>query len=127
MVKDTTVSHIVEHTCNLTDSDFNHNSCFSYMTVMNLLGNRTIEIDEFVDMMKDKVLLVNGENDDLILQETFSVFDVDKTGMVTCENLHQVFNSFGIKCSEDEIKQMIEGADLKKDGHVDFEGNISIR
>lgn len=84
-------------------------------------GNRTIEIDEFVDMMKDKVLLVNGENDDLILQETFSVFDVDKTGMVTCENLHQVFNSFGIKCSEDEIKQMIEGADLKKDGHVDFE------
>jgi Ca2+-binding EF-hand superfamily protein len=52
------------------------------------------------------------------------VFDIDKTGMVTCENLHQVFASLGIKCSEDEIKQMIEGADLKKDGGVDFEGAI---
>ena len=83
-------------------------------------GNGTIEIDEFVDMMKDKVLN-NGDNEDLIVQETFNVFDIDKTGMVTCENLHQVFASLGIKCSEDEIKQMIEGADLKKDGGVDLE------
>lgn len=124
IIKDTTLSDVDYY--KFTDSDFYHNYCLSYMTIYYNLGNGTIEIDEFVDMMKDKVL-ANGENEDLIVQETFNVFDIDKTGMVTCDNLHQVFASFGIKCSEDEIKQMIEGADLKKDGGVDFEGNISIR
>jgi hypothetical protein len=40
------------------------------MTIYYILGNGTIEIDEFVDMMKDKVLN-NGDNEDLIVQETF--------------------------------------------------------
>lgn len=124
IIKDTTLFDVDYH--KFTDSDCYHNSCLSYMTIYYILGNGTIEIDEFVDMMKDKVLN-NGDNEDLIVQETFNVFDIDKTGMVTCENLHQVFASLGIKCSEDEIKQMIEGADLKKDGGVDLEGNISIR
>ncbi|CAC5385571.1 CALM [Mytilus coruscus] len=83
-------------------------------------GNGTIEIDEFVEMMKDKVL-TNGENEDDVVLETFNVFDVDGTGLITCDNLQKVFSGLGIKCSDDEIKLMIDGADLKKDGVIDFE------
>ncbi|XP_076095377.1 neo-calmodulin-like [Mytilus galloprovincialis] len=83
-------------------------------------GNGTIEIDEFVEMMKDKVL-TNGENEDDVVLETFNVFDVDSTGLITCDNLQKVFSGLGIKCSDDEIKLMIDGADLKKDGVIDFE------
>lgn len=89
------------------------------------LGNGTIEIDEFVEMMKDKVL-TNGENEDDVVLETFNVFDVDSTGLITCDNLQKVFSGLGIKCSDDEIKLMVDGADLKKDGVIDFEGMNTI-
>ena len=52
IIKDITLSDVDYH--KFTDFDFYHNSCLSYMTIYYILGNGTIEIDEFVDMMKDK-------------------------------------------------------------------------
>lgn len=72
-------------------------------------------------MMKDKVL-AKDENEDYVIRETFEVFDVDNTGHITSGNLQKVFSSLGVQCSEEEIIQMIAGADLNKDGMIDFEG-----
>jgi len=80
-------------------------------------GNGSIDFEEFLTMMSDKVK-ENEEHEDI--REAFRVFDRDGDGFITCEELNHVMSTLGERLSRDEIEEMIREADLDGDGRVGF-------
>ncbi|KAK2453483.1 putative calcium-binding protein CML25 [Trifolium repens] len=81
-------------------------------------GDGHINLEEFIelntkDIDPNEVL----EN----LKDAFSVFDLDKNGSISAEELHNVMVSLGDQCSLAECQKMIGGVDSDGDGMIDFE------
>mmetsp|Transcript_33760 Transcript_33760/g.52802 ORF Transcript_33760/g.52802 Transcript_33760/m.52802 type:complete len:155 (-) Transcript_33760:29-493(-) len=51
-------------------------------------------------------------------QKAFRLFDLDKTGNITAENLREIAKMLGEEPSDEEIRDMIRAADLDGDGVV---------
>jgi len=76
-------------------------------------GDGLIDLDEFINV-------VDVVNDDLV--NAFCVFDYDKNGFISSEELHKVLVSLGFsKCSLGDCHRMIKGVDKDGDGFVSFE------
>ena len=73
-------------------------SCPDFVTVISHLRN---ERDIQEEMMK-----------------AFELFDVDKTGNISAENLRTVADQLGEKMTDEELAEMIREADMDKDGVV---------
>jgi len=56
------------------------------------------------------------------LKEAFAVFDTDRDGRISAEELLRVFRAIGDeRCTLEECRRMIEGVDRNGDGFVCFE------
>ncbi|KAL7057255.1 hypothetical protein AAHC03_019038 [Spirometra sp. Aus1] len=55
------------------------------------------------------------------MREAFNVFDQDRNGFITVEEMRKVMKTLGQELTEDEIKLMIREADKDGDGQVNFE------
>lgn len=75
-----------------------------------------VEYDEFHALM---VQVMNEKDIQEEMARAFSLFDVDNTGKISFENLKQVAENLGEKMSDIELREMIQEADLDKDGFVD--------
>ncbi|KAK3599649.1 hypothetical protein CHS0354_029110 [Potamilus streckersoni] len=82
-------------------------------------GNGTIEFEEFVAMMATRAK--QQEDSDDIMQKTFSVFDRDKTGYITSNNLRTVLRNIGMRFSAKVVQEMINEVDSDGDGKVNYE------
>ena len=51
----------------------------------------------------------------------FNVFDKDKSGFICREELRQVMINLGEQVTEDQLDEMMDEADINKDGKVSFE------
>ena len=60
------------------------------------------------------------------VKEAFRVFDKDGNGFISAAELRHVMENLGDKLMEDEVKEMIETADMEEDGHINYEGQSSI-
>jgi len=81
-------------------------------------GNGTIEFDEFVRLMVDRL---QKQTDDDDLRKAFEVFDRDHDGYVSAKDLKLAMRSLGEKLSEVELREMINEADKDGDGKVNFD------
>ncbi|KAI6184532.1 Calmodulin [Aphelenchoides bicaudatus] len=81
-------------------------------------GNGSIELDEFVSMMSRRV---NASETERELREAFQVFDKDQDGFISAFELKFVMMNLGESLTEDEIREMIREADIDGDGRVNFE------
>jgi len=52
------------------------------------------------------------------IYKAFTLFDKERTGFITFENLRQVALELGEGLNDEEIKEMIDEADMDKDGAV---------
>ncbi|KAH0764177.1 hypothetical protein KY285_000048 [Solanum tuberosum] len=92
--------------------------------IMASLGTAITE-EESIEMINE----VDGDGDGFIdlrevmenLKDAFSVFDVDKNGSISAEELQKVMKSIGEECSLDKCRKMIGGVDCDGDGMIDFE------
>ncbi|CAG8771230.1 26183_t:CDS:2, partial [Gigaspora rosea] len=78
--------------------------------------NGTINFETFLAIVETKMSEHNVENDFL---KIFNLFDDDATGKITFKNLKRVAKELGEDITDDQLREMIEEADLNGDGGVD--------
>ncbi|CAJ2631498.1 unnamed protein product [Trifolium pratense] len=86
-------------------------------------GNGTIEFGEFLNFMARKMKETEAEDE---LKEAFWVFDKDKDGYISPNELRSVLRIIGEKVTEEELEQMIKTADLDGDGLIDYQEFVRI-
>eukprot|EP00250_Pteridium_aquilinum_P014230 c21860_g4_i3 orf=1-1650(-) len=62
---------------------------------------------------------LSGEEVDGI-KKMFDSMDINKTGMLTCEEFKEGLKKLGSQLAEDEIQQLVIAADFDKDGTIDY-------
>eukprot|EP00252_Welwitschia_mirabilis_P015125 TRINITY_DN33298_c0_g1_i1.p1 TRINITY_DN33298_c0_g1~~TRINITY_DN33298_c0_g1_i1.p1 ORF type:complete len:254 (-),score=6.92 TRINITY_DN33298_c0_g1_i1:407-1168(-) len=85
-------------------------------------GDGCIDVNEFVELnlqTSGDSSFLDAEDD---LRDAFEIFDSDRNGLISAEELHRVLRSLGdSRCTVDECRLMILGVDQDGDGFVDFE------
>ncbi|MFS8022093.1 putative EF-hand domain-containing protein [Helianthus anomalus] len=81
-------------------------------------GDGFINLEEFIELnTKDIDSTEVLEN----LKDAFSIFDIDKNGLITAEELLDVLKSLGENCTITDSRKMIAGADRDGDGMINFD------
>merc|ERR1711964_220949 len=82
-----------------------------------------IEFDEFLDMMTARMSDKDTKED---IYKVFRLFDDDKTGYITINNLKRVAKDLGETMSNEDLEEMIERADSSGSKQVSFEDFYNI-
>lgn len=84
----------------------------------------SIEFDEFLEF----IIARQGDGRDVHneIVQGFKMFDTDKTGKISLNNLKQVSRLCGVKLNEQELKEMIQEADKDGDNEVDQEEFVNM-
>ncbi|KAL5983903.1 hypothetical protein ACLOJK_018001 [Asimina triloba] len=88
------------------------------MQAADLDGDGFISVEEFLSvntMETDSSKCIED------LRNAFTVFDKDKNGLISAEELHSVLRAMGEKTSLAECRSMIKGIDRNGDGAVSFD------
>lgn len=81
-------------------------------------GDGFIDLQEFIELnTKDVGYEEVLEN----LRDAFKVFDIDKNGSITAEELQNVLGSLGEESTMAECRKMISGVDVDGDGMISFD------
>lgn len=101
------------------------------MAGMEIAGDELNEIIERVDYLKKgrinyttfltATINLKEKLSDHLLFETFSRFDVQKTGYISEENLCEALKRYNLEAKEKEIKAMINEYDFARTGKIDYE------
>ena len=76
-------------------------------------GSGAIDFEEFLDMMTARMSDKDTKED---INKVFRLFDDDKTGTITIQNLRRVAKELGETMTDEELMEMIERADSNGDG-----------
>merc|ERR1719420_2513438 len=86
-------------------------------------GVSSINFDEFLDAITAK--LGDKETKDGI-RKIFDLFDDDRTGTISLQNLKRVSKELGETMSEEELREMIDRADSNGSGQITIEDFYNI-
>ncbi|GAU87494.1 hypothetical protein RvY_00328 [Ramazzottius varieornatus] len=75
-----------------------------------------INFDQFLILITSKM---NEKDAHEEIQKAFRLFDSDDTGKISFQNLKRVARELGESLTDEELREMIEEADLNGDGEVD--------
>lgn len=81
-------------------------------------GDGFIDLEEFIELNTKGI-----DHDEVLenLKHAFEVFDIDKNGMISAEELQNVLKSLGEECTFDDCRKMISGVDSDGKGSINFE------
>ena len=77
-----------------------------------------INISEFSSLCRPSSDSVTAASE---LRDAFDLYDQDKNGLISANELDLVLNRLGMTCSVDDCVKMIESVDSDGDGNVNFE------
>ncbi|KAK9052226.1 hypothetical protein SSX86_028864 [Deinandra increscens subsp. villosa] len=78
-----------------------------------------INLEEFAGFFLASAGDVDGGNKEL--REAFEHYDLNKNGLISSTELHQILTRLGENCTVDDCVKMIKSVDSDGDGCVDFE------
>merc|ERR1712126_368876 len=81
-------------------------------------GNGTIGFEEFVDIMRSRVEVVDEAE---MIKQAFRLFDKDGNGFISPAEVRLGMANLGHRFTEEEIQQMIRDADTDGDGQINYE------
>lgn len=81
-------------------------------------GNKQIDFEEWIHLMTYKVSPTSNKDH---LRKVFPLYDDEKTDHISVKNLRRVANDLGESITEEELQEMIDRADLDRDGLVNYE------
>ncbi|KAJ6936093.1 calcium-binding protein CML23 [Populus alba x Populus x berolinensis] len=81
-------------------------------------GDGYIDLDEFVDFIQNGGLGDSGGNNSKELRDAFDLYDTNKNGLISVDELHSVMKMLGLKCSLSDCRKMIREVDEDGDGVV---------
>ncbi|XP_073287716.1 probable calcium-binding protein CML25 [Primulina huaijiensis] len=81
-------------------------------------GDGFINLHEFIELNTKDI-----DHDEILenLRDAFRVFDIDKNGSISAEELQDVLMSLGEECGLAECRKMISGVDSDGNGEISFE------
>lgn len=83
-------------------------------------GDGYIDLNEFA-AFHGGAMSTASAGTDKELKEAFDLFDVDKNGVISAQELHSVLKKLGEKCSMKDCVKMIGQVDVDGDGSVNFD------
>ncbi|WOG96821.1 hypothetical protein DCAR_0416158 [Daucus carota subsp. sativus] len=75
-----------------------------------------ISFDEF-----ERFYSAGSDNGEGEMREAFEMYDINKNGLISSSELHQILTKIGEKCTEQDCVNMITSVDADGDGFVNFE------
>ena len=78
-------------------------------------GDKNMDFEQFLDVMTSRI---SGNDTKEDVQKVFNLFDDDKTGYITLQNMKRVAKDLGETMSDAELLEMIERADTDQDGQI---------
>ena len=82
-----------------------------------------IKFDEFLDMMTGRISEKNPEED---LARVYKLFDSDRTGEITFENLQRVARELGEDINDEELKEIVSRAGADYEGQFTRDAFVNI-
>lgn len=86
-------------------------------------GSGTIELDEFMALMAEKISERNPEEE---LKKAFRIYDDDDSGGISFENLKKVALELGENLSNEDLLDMIKLADTDGDDDVTLDDFLAL-
>lgn len=80
--------------------------------------NGVIDFAEFVTLMARKMNNADKENE---IREAFNVYDKDRSGKISKQDLLATMRALGAQLSEEDADRMIREADSNGDGEIAFD------
>ena len=81
-------------------------------------GNGSIDFQEFLTLMSKKMKEHDVEEE---FMECYKLFNKDHEGRVRCDELRYVLTNLGDKLPMEMVNEMIDEADVEKDGRLNYE------
>ena len=93
--------------------DQKHEAIFNMVTELDADGSGEIEFDEFLEMMTARISDKNSREE---IEKVFKLFDSDRTGEISLDNMKRVCADLAEDISPQELQEYIHRADLDGDG-----------
>ncbi|KAL4569392.1 hypothetical protein LXL04_025028 [Taraxacum kok-saghyz] len=107
------------HVMKALGSDISAEEVKEVMTKIDTDCDGFINLEEFAGFCKENA----GNQDEGLneLQEAFELYDLNKNGLISSTELHQILTRLGERCTVEDCVKMIKSVDSDGDGYVDFE------
>lgn len=98
--------------------DGKNSGIFQMITELDSDGNGNIDFAEFFSLMTTKI---SDKNTRAQYSKVFAIYDAERKGYITAENLVQVAATLGETITIEEVNELIKRADSDHDGVVSEE------
>lgn len=86
-------------------------------------GDATIDLEEFMIMLAEKMNQQDGKEEML---KGFKMFDDDNTGRISFNNFKRVATDLGETLTDDQLKEILAEADEDNDGEISQEEFLNV-
>lgn len=76
-----------------------------------------VNFEQFCSMMRSRMVTRDPNTE---MMKAFHIFNEDRTGKITFRNLKAIAKELGENMTDEEIQEMVDEADLDKDGEISF-------
>merc|ERR1711862_326554 len=95
--------------------DVKHAVVYNMVSDLDADGSGEIEFGEFLDVMTAKITDKNTKEE---IDRVFKLFDKDRNGTLEADDLSRVCKELGEDVSEEDVREIIQRADIDGDGVV---------